>query len=220
MAGNGWETTLVILNTAATPVVYNLILLKPDGTASAHAMRTDAAAASVTASGAHSVLMPMSTASVTLIDEGVTLQEGWALLSADGNQPSIRGYGVIRHRAPGGGFSFETTVPLSNMQDYMVYMPFDNTAGFRTQLTLLNPSVNLPARALLTYRNPQGQVLLIDSVSLQPGQQMTLSLPDTYPDLANKTGTLNVETDIDIFSVVGLRFNDAFGVVTFIPATN
>jgi hypothetical protein len=111
-------------------------------------------------------------------------------------------------------------VPFSGMLDYSVYVPFDNTLGFRSQLTLVNPSGNLSSQVQLSYLNSQGQTLLIDSVTLQPAQQMTLVLPDTYPDLANKSGSVLVQADIDRFAVTGLRSNDASGTIAALPTMN
>jgi len=99
-------------------------------------------------------------------------------------------------------------------------VPFDNTLGFRSQLTLVNPAGDLSSQVQLTYLNPQGQVLLIDSLTLQPAQQMTLVLPDTYPDLANKSGSVLVQADIDRFSVTGLRCNNAYGAIAALPIMN
>jgi hypothetical protein len=65
--------------------------------------------------------------------------------------------------------------------------------------------------------NAQGRVLLIDALTLRPAQQMTLVLPDTYPDLANKSGSVLVEADINRFSVAGLRSNDAYGAIAALP---
>lgn len=98
-----------------------------------------------------------------------------------------------------------------------MYVPFDNTLGFRSQLTLLNPAGNLSSHVQLTYLDPKGKVLLTDSVTLQPAQQMTVILPDTYPDLANKSGSVLVEADIDRSSVTALRYNDAYGAVAALP---
>jgi hypothetical protein len=63
-------------------------------------------------------------------------------------------------------------------------------------------------------------VLLIDSLTLEPQQQMTLILPDVYPDLANKSGSVLVEADIDRFSVTGLRCNEAYGAIAALPTMN
>jgi len=41
---------------------------------------------------------------------------------------------------------------------------------------------------------------------------------DTYLDLANRAGTILIETDADRLSVVGLRQNVRYGVISALPA--
>jgi hypothetical protein len=220
MAGKGWETNVVLLNTGAAPLTFSQLFVAADGTPRPFAIRTSTDAAPFTAPGVQATLNPNSSLTFTLIDTGEPLQEAWSLISYDASQGKLGGYATIRHRALGGSFSFETTVPLNAMQDFSVHVPFDNTQGFRTQLTLVNPASNLAAQAVLTYTNPQGQLMLIDAVTLQPGQQMTIVLPDTYPDLANRTGTISVEASLNRFSVLGLRYNEAYGAIAAVPGIN
>ena len=220
MAGKGWETNVVLLNTGASPLTFNQLFVASDGTPRQFAVRTSSDATPFTAPGVQATLNPNSSLSFTLIDAGEPLQEAWSLLSYDASQGKLGGYATIRHRALGGSFSFETTVPLNAMQDFSLHVPFDNTAGFRTHLTLVNPASNLAAQAVLTYTSPQGQLMLIDAVTLRPGQQMTIVLPDTYPDLANRTGTISVEASLNRFSVLGLRYNEAYGAIAAVPGIN
>jgi hypothetical protein len=217
MAGSGWDTTLVLVNMGTAPVTLNELFLKADGTLNSFAIRTQPDIGTLTTSAVQVVLNPKSTLNLILYDTGAPLQEGWSLLSINDPQATIGGYAVIRHQGPGGSFSFETNVPLSDMQDYSEYIPFDNTSGFMTELTLVNPAFNLDSQVSLTYRDPAGQVLLIDSVDLKPLQQMTIVLPDTYPDLANKVGTIDVTGNTNVLSVVGLRYNAGYGVIGNIP---
>jgi hypothetical protein len=58
----------------------------------------------------------------------------------------------------------------------------------------------------------------MDAVTLAPAQQLTLVLPDTYPDLANKTGSILVETETDRLSVTALRQNINYGVIAALPS--
>lgn len=220
MAGKGWETNVVLLNTGTTPLTLNQLFVGSDGTPRSFTVRASTDATPFTASAVKANLNPNSSLIFTLIDTGEPLQEAWSLISYDASQGKLGGYAAIRHRALGGSFSFETTVPLNAMQDFSVHVPFDNTQGFRTQLTLVNPASNLAAQAVLTYTSPQGQLMLIDAVTLQPGQQTTIVLPDTYPDLANRTGTISVEASLNRFSVLGLRYNDTYGAIAAVPGIN
>ena len=220
MAGGGWETSIVLLNMSSNPLAFSQAFLAQDGTPRQFGVRSQADGTVLTTSGVQATLNPNSSLTFVLFDNGSPVREGWSVLSYDTGQGKLGGYAVLRHRALGGSFSFETTVPLSNMQEYSVHVPFDNTQGFRTQLTLVNPASNIAAQVALTYTSPQGQVVLMDLVSLQPGQQMTISLPDTYPDLANTAGTIAVEGNINRLSVLGLRYNDSYGAVATVPVIN
>lgn len=214
VCGNGWETAAIILNMGTAPLSFRQFFKDADGSP----MPVKLAAA--TTSTFEGALAPNSTATLTICGDEGPFREGWSVLSYDETRGRLGGYAVIRRRAQGGDFNFEASIPLSNMQDFMAYMPFDNTQGFRTELTLLNPASNLAAQVRLSYFSAGGELLLVDAVVLKPGQQMTLALPDTYPDLANKMGTAMIEANINRFSATGLRYNPASGAIASVPAMN
>ena len=220
LSDGNWETTVVLLNTGSASVTFQQFFFATDGKPVSYAINTQAASGALTTSAMQGALAPGSSLWLTLSDTSGAVPEGWSLLTYNEGSGAVDGYAIIRRTGLSGGFNSETTVPFSSMQDYAVYMPFDNTLGFRSQVTLVNPAGNLSSQVWLTYMNPQGQTVLIDSLTLQPGQQMTLSLSDTYPDLANKSGSVLVEADIDVFSVTGLRCNAATGVIAGLPTMN
>jgi len=217
LSDNYWETTVVLLNTGSASVSFQQFFFATNGKPAAYTIHTQGGSPDLTTSAIQGVLVPGSTLRLDLSDASGAVREGWSLLTYD---EGVDGYAIIRRRGLSGSFQSETTLPFSSMLDYSVYMPFDNALGFRSQLTLVNPAGNLSSQVRLTYLNPQGQVLLIDSLTLRPSQQMTLVLPDVYPDLANKSGSVLVEADIDRFSVTGLRCNDAYGTIVALPTMN
>jgi hypothetical protein len=103
------------------------------------------------------------------------------------------------------------------MLDSSARMPFDNTGGFQTQITIVNPATNLGAQVQLTYFNAQGQAILLDTLALKPGEQTTLTLPNTYPDLANQSGSISILGSINCLSVAGLRLNPVTGAISSVP---
>lgn len=220
LSDGNWETTVVLLNTGSASVTFQQFFFAADGKPTSYAIHTQAASGDLTASAIQGVLVPGSSLRLVLSDPSGTVREGWSLLTCNEGPGAVDGYAIIRRRGLSGDFQSETTVPFSSMRDYSVYMPFDNTLGFRSQLTLVNPAGNLASQVRLTYLNSQGQVLLIDSLTLRPSQQVTLVLPDAYPDLANKSGSVLVEADIDRFSVTGLRCNEAYGAIAALPTMN
>jgi hypothetical protein len=220
LSDSNFETTLVLLNTGSAPVTFQQFFFAADGKPASYTVHTQANSEDIATSALQGVLAPGSSLRLDLSDASGSVRGGWSVLTYDNGPGTVDGYAIIRRRGLSAGFNSETTVASSNMQDYSVYMPFDNTLGFRSQVTLVNPAVNLSSQVRLTYLNLQGQVLLIDSLTLLPEQQVTLVLPDTYPDLANKSGSVLVESDIDRFSVTGLRCNDAYGTIAALPTMN
>jgi hypothetical protein len=219
ICGTGWTTTLVLVNAGASAVDFQLGFSGADGTPSQFSVATSPDIGTLTSSGLQGTLGPVSSLNLTLTSSSAR-QEAWGLLSYSSAQGTIGGYAILRHTALGGAFNFETTVPLSSMQDFSLYVPFDNTAGFQTQLTIVNPASNLAAQVSLTYRTPAGQVMLIDSVSIGAGQQMTIVLPNEYPDLANTSGTIDLEADINVLSALAVRYNPTYGTIAAVPGTN
>jgi hypothetical protein len=217
LSGNGWETTIVLMDMGSSPVSFRQSFLDNDGLPAPFNVNLQTTNMNLTTSALQGVIAPYGTATFTLVDDGSALHEAWSLLTFDGAQNQLAGYAVVRHRASDGNLRFEATLPAGNLMDSSARMPFDNTQGFQTQLTVVNPASNLAAQVQLTYFNAAGQAILLDSLTLNPGQQTTLTLPNTYPDLADQTGTIAVLANINCLSVSGLRVNPATGAVTAVP---
>lgn len=218
LGGNGWQTTIVLMDLGSTPVSFQESFRGNNGTAMPFSVTPDSTGATLTTSGLQGTIVPNGTMSFTLQGTAASVQEAWSLVTFTGTQDQLGGYAVLHHTS--GSASFDMTVPLSNLQDYSVRAHFDNTGGFQTQITLVNPASNLAAQVQLEYFNAQGQVTLVDSVTLNPGQQTTLSLPNTYPDLANQTGTVAILGNLNTLSVAALRYNPTTGAIASIPAMN
>jgi hypothetical protein len=215
MAGPAWSTTLVLLNSGTAPAAFQQYFFGADGKPASYTVQSASLAATVTASSLQGSVAPGAMVTFALSDPSGSNPQGWSLLTCDAGLAAVRAYAVIRH---GGAVSgFETVEPASALQDYSARVPFDNTSGFQTQLTLLNPAGNLPAQVRLTYLDARANTLLIDVVTVQPGQLRTLALPDTYPDLANKTGSVQVQADLSLFCVTALRYNAAYGIAAALP---
>lgn len=218
LAGNNWETGIVLFNPGSTSVVFREVFLAADGKPAAFVVRGQGIAEDVTTSAIEGVLAPGATLNLSVSAPPGEAREGWSLLAYDAAAGTLDGYAKLRHRSVLAGISFEVTLPLGDLQDTAEYMPFDNTEGFRSQVTLINPAGNLSTQVRLTFLSSRGAVILIDSVTLRPAQQMTLSLPDIYPDLANQTGAVFIQADTDRLSVAGLRYNDTYGAIAPLPA--
>jgi hypothetical protein len=218
VCGDGWETVIVLLNMGNAPVVFRQFFMDAEGMPMRVALRAYPDRDGVTAVAAGGSLNPGTRLSVAVSAVDGPQREGWAVIASAAPGNTLAGYTIVRRRGRSNGIYSETTLALSSMQDYSVYLPFDNTEGFRTHLTLVNPASNLPAETRLTYLGFTGEVLLIDSLVVNPGQQTTIVIPDVYPDLANKVGTVFVEANLNRFSAFGLRYNESSGVVAALPS--
>ena len=208
----------MLVNTGTSAVSYSQLFFDPTGTPQSFAVQAQQGAPLSTASAIVATVAASSTVSFVLPDsDSPTPKRGWSLLTYDSKQGTLTGYAILRHKAANGAFSFEAVLPVSNMQDYSSYMPFDNTHGFRTEMTLVNPAANLGAPIALRFLNSDGNVLFVDSITLQPGEQTTLSLPDTYPDLANKVGAVVIMGGTNRLSVTGIRYDPTFGAIAAVP---
>lgn len=217
LSGNGWQTTVVLLDLGSTPLSFQQSFFGNNGTATPFNVQVDGGTTNLTTAALQGRVNANGSVSYTLSSTGSSLQEGWSLLTFTGAPNQLSGYAILRHAATSGGSDFEVTLPLNSMQDYSARLPFDNTNGFQTQLTVVNPASNMAAQVRLTYFDAHGQTILLDSLTLNPGEQMTLVVPNTYPDLAGQSGTIAVLTNINTLSVAGLRFNPLTGAVTSAP---
>ena len=217
VSGGGWDTVVVITNLGAAAVPFRQFFLGRDGKAAAFTVRVENGNGELTTSALQGTVGANASTRFTLGDPSGAVQEGWSVLTFDETQGQLGGYAVIQHQIPRGELT-EATVPLSDMQDFSVRMPFDNTGDFRSQLTVVNPAGNLAAQVSLNYYDSQGQVILLDLLELQPGEQVTIDVPNTYPDLANRAGTVAVAANMNRLSVAGIRYGSASGAVAALPA--
>jgi hypothetical protein len=215
LVGKDWETLVVLLNSGQSSVSFQQAFFAA-GKPVALSIRSESLGSDLTVPAIQGTVAPGARITLALGTSRQDLPEVWSLLSYA--QGTLDGYTILRRKSQTGDFSFETTIPLSGTQDLSTYLPFDNTQGFRSHLTLVNPASDFSATVRLTYLNPEGGTVLIDLVLLTPAQQLTMVLPDTYPDLANRAGTILIETDANRLSVVGLRQNVRYGVISALPA--
>ena len=220
LSGNGWETTVVLLDLGATPVTFRQSFLGNTGSPTSFTVQLQSNTTPLTTSALQGTLQPNGMITYTLHDDGSSVREGWSLITFDAIQNQLGGYAILRHAAAAGGLSFEVTLPLGDLQDFSAHLPFDNSGGFQTEITAVNPASNLAAHVRLTYFNSQGEVMLLDVMTLKPGEQATFVLPNTYPDLANQSGMIAIASDINCLAVAGLRYNPSSGAIASVPVMN
>jgi hypothetical protein len=216
-SGANWSTTVVLLNAGTTPVGFQEYFFSAGGRPVSYTLHSETPAADITASAFQGLLAPGAMLTLAVADPGGANPQGWSLITYDTAQAAVHAYAVIRHKGLGSAASFEITEPASALNDYSASVPFDNTQGFESQLTFVNPARNLGAQVRMTYLDSKGNTLLIDVMTIEPGQQQTLAIPNVYPDLANKTGSVQIQADINLFSVTAIRYNASYGVISALP---
>ena len=201
--GDGWTTAITFSNPTGGEVAGGFAVYGDDGRDLDTARLRSALS-----------LGPYRTA--TFESPGVgAARVGWVRVDASAE---ISVSAVFRQRAPGRP-DFEAAVP-ARVPSTRVWGPFDNEAGFSTGLALVNPGNN---RLLLSlsFRDAQGVGLLTTTVILNAQNHTSFSLPDRFPDLAGRQGSVEIVGRTDAgtpaeFVALGLRFNPG-GAFTTLP---
>jgi hypothetical protein len=207
----------MLANPGSTPMVFQELFFGSDGNLARYKVQLPSNNTSLTTSAIQGTLGPGASMAIVLPDQDGNVQEGWSLLNFDSTQGTLQGYAVIQRKTANGGILSETALPWSQMKDFSVRLLFDNTMVFQTKLTLVNPSSGVAANVTLSYFSNSGKLILADAVSLPPGGEITISLPDTYPDLANTAGVISIAADTNCLAVGALKENAASGVIAAIP---
>ena len=86
-------------------------------------------------------------------------------------------------------------------------LPFDNTLGFVTAATILNPDIARTAEVSVVFRDENGQQISTASLSMGPGNRQAFDLPSQYPELVEKRGVAEFTSSTVELSAFGIRFN-------------
>ena len=218
VVGDGWETTLVIVNLSDKRVNFLEQFFDNTGAPMKVAFRTIPEGKLTETSGAVAYLDPHESFNIRLFDAGTPLQQGWSWLVYDETQGRLGAYATFRQRVTGRP-DFEALVPLSPYDDWKFYMPFDNLNDFSTAIALVNTAANLSAQISLTFYDVNGVRLLSDMVTLPQSGSGAFAIPDRYPALKGKVGTVYVQSNVNRLSALGLRFNPQ-GAFSTIPIMN
>ena len=97
-----------------------------------------------------------------------------------------------------------------------VYMPFDNTLGAVTTLAITNPSSSDNTDLQLRFWDSSGQIITTRSITLSAGTTTSFSIPDQFPELAERSGQLRIQGSSGSLCTLALRFNSA-GAFSTVP---
>lgn len=204
--GDGWKTTITLVNTDSVPADFLLNFWRGDGNPLALPLE---GAGTVTQSGG---TIPVGgSRTITTAGGATALVQGWVELTT---MQSVGGLAIFRQRAQGRP-DFEAASPVAFNAGGRFLLPFDNTQGFVTSMAIVNPA---PQQATVTVnvRAVDGTLLLPDSFVMAPRSQRAFALPQQYTGSAGRQGVIEFASTNSGLSGLGLRFNPG-GAFTSLP---
>jgi hypothetical protein len=206
--GDGWTTTVELINFGATPAQTHLNFFADDGTPLALPLTyatTSATTSQIDQSmPPHSRLVIQSNALDT-----APLATGSAQLTSDG---SVSGFIRFRY-APR---DQEAIVPLESRNAASYILSFDNTNGLVAGVAVANLSPTT-ATIPVIIRDITGAELGSSTITLAPNAHKSFVLSDLFNSTANQTGTVEFDApEASPISVLGFRF-PASGAFSTIP---
>lgn len=114
--------------------------------------------------------------------------------------------------------NYEASEPIdTELQNYF-RLPFDHTNGNATGFA--NPFSYTSITIFVTFRDVNGNQILLDSFSLSPFQHAAFTLTQRYPQTIGLSGTVDVSTTALWLNVIGLHFGPSGVFSTIIPLSS
>jgi hypothetical protein len=202
--GNGWLSRITLVNMDLVPATVDVLFYHEDGTPWSIGLKGQTGTNSdwqfTIPVGGSKFLETLGTDSTTT--------QGWAYVST-AQWVSGNGAFVADWRPTNDA---EAVVPFSNEYDSRFFIPFDNRPGFVTSLALVNPSTSTTASIVAQLRDPDGNVMYTDTITLAPLQHLAFSTIDRYGNtVQGKNGAIQFTvgpTGTGRASALGLLFNN------------
>jgi len=213
--GDGWATTITLVNSSSTTVPVTVTFRGDDGVATSLpvTVRQQAVDQQITGSSVNGVVNPNSTMLISMGDQFGSLFQGWADVQSSG---PLGGCAIFR-QTPKQGSPSEGTVPLQSQFSSTVTLPFDNSGGFVMGVavaTLSTSATNISATVWDESGVQQGSV---QTLSIAAGGHSAFVLTDQLKSTAGKRGIVRFQSaDGSGIVVLGLRFSP-FGTFTSVP---
>jgi hypothetical protein len=213
-SGGQWNTTITLVNTGTAPAQVTLNFLDNNGNPLPLPLTFPPATSGVlaatytqTISGEAQVVIQTAGTS------GQAPQQGWAQLVA--TEGSVGGSAVFGFTTASG--MQEAVVPVGTRGQGAFVLPFDYTGGYATGVALANLS-NRPVSVPVTLRDDSGASLgEAQAITLPAYSHTSFMLSDSYPAVAGKLGTLELDTPAGgQISALGIRATPS-GAITSVP---
>lgn len=211
-AGQGWDTTIYLVNTSTSQYNSATITFRGDtGSPLFLALTTSQQQyfQSITASSLTFTMLPATTIVLhTTAPLTAPLQRGWADIAATAG---VGSYATFRQTLPNGVVAEGTSAQQSNFQPSLI-MPFDNTSNNVTTMglvTLSSSPVTVTASAWDENGNPLGpqSPTLLNSLG-----HTAFAIQDQFPNTAGKRGFVRFDNSSpDGLSGIGFTFSPTLG---------
>jgi hypothetical protein len=189
--GNGWQSTIVLVNTGTAAAPFQLNFFAGSGMPLALPLGFPQTASGST-TVASSVSQTLAPGASLLIQSAAPLSDpaptiGSAQLTTSGN---ITGFVIYRYNPNGQ----EAVVPFENRHASGYILAFDNTGGTATGVAVNNADA-APADVPVILRDDAGNLLATDTVHLAGNGNSAFTLvTDKYSAAANIRGTIEFDT--------------------------
>lgn len=213
--GQGWKTTILLVNTDTKPAQFTLAFWKDNGAALNLPLGPYGTVAAVSGT-----IGPGNSQIIETDGSGSSLVEGWANLIT--NSP-IGGTAIFTAQSDGVPPS-EAAVPLSSSASSQLFMPFDNTSGtlaFATGLALANPNEQ-DATITVAFTSSTGQnVPVTGTINVPAHGHYACVLGDMFPAIRGKRGVVQLNSNVQLYGL-GIRYNGGAytSIRTIPPNTN
>ncbi len=196
--GGLWQTTMIFVNTGTTPAPFSLHFTQPDGTPwTLPVAGTNGVTeySDVIPVGGSRILQTNGTAGA--------VTKGWGQLATSG---SIAGTTIFRQQLAADRDS-EGSAPLNLTALRRFALPFDNTQGFATAITLINQDPSQSANVFVVLKDINGQLLGKETVQVGPLAWSAFSLAAQFQETGNIQGVAEFTSPNADLSVLGLRLS-------------
>ena len=212
-AGDGWQTTFVLVNTGTSAAPMTLSFFNDVSGAPLSLPLSFPQFGGGTTTFTPTILKTLSAGATIVIASGGTgnLLTGSAQLSTAGH---VSGFVIFRHN------NQEAVVPLESRNAGGYIIAFDNTGGTATGIAV-NAVSNGPVNIPVTVRDDTGNTIATDTLNLARNGHLAFTLANPkYPATANIRGTIEFDTPAGAqIGALGIRMpTGAAHAYTTLPA--
>ena len=195
--GGGWQSTIVLTNSATTSATVTLIFHSDTSGGNTQAWTPTFLETSSTTqtliSGSSMFLHTPGTAA--------TLTQGWAEVHADAG---IVAYTIFTNRVPGHQDQ-DSTAPAVNATN-RILVPYDDHAGFVSAIAIVNPTATAQSVSV-GFQTTDG-LIAIDALPTVPAfGHMTFVLSQQFPEILGHLGLAEFYSATGNLSMLAFRFN-------------